>query len=324
MAGLSAQGEGTGKPTAPLTPGRWGYSADVIGEGKTAASRGTVAVVVLSHRQAQIARLVSRLQDGRDTIVVIHHDPNGEPLTLRPSSTVALVPDPVPCPWGLPGINFAIRKSLEWLRANVPELSWALLISGQDYPIRSMEAIEAELASAPCDAFARHFRVDGDPAADVHRWQAIARQRYLYQRRLPGTVRSVRLPWPRRHPFHDGFGLYAGEQWANLSVRAVHKILDSPLNDPVLRFLRRSPSADEAWLTTVLLNGEPDLVVVNDRRRYVRWPGGTPHPAALGPGDLPALRESNAFFARKVDLAAWPQAYSALDGLAEARAAAAG
>jgi hypothetical protein len=293
----------------------------VIAEGEAVANRGTVAVVVLSHRgPAQIARLVSRLQDGRDTIVLIHHDPNGEALTLRPSSTVALVPDPVPCPWGLPGINFAIRKSLEWLRANVPELGWALLISGQDYPIRSMESIEDELASAPCDAFARHFRVDGDPADDVHRWQGIARQRYLYQRRLPGTVRSVRLPWPRRHPFRDGFGLYAGEQWVNLSARAVYKVLDSPLSDPVMNFLRRSPSADEAWLTTVLLNGDPALEVVNDRRRYVRWPGGTPHPAVLGPDDLPALRESNAFFARKVDPAAWPQACDTLDELARSRA----
>lgn len=289
-------------------------------EGK--AGRGTVAVVVLSHRApAQVARLVSRLQDGRDTLVAIHHDPHGEPLGLRTSSSVALIPDPVPCPWGLPGINVAIRKSLEWLRANVPELSWALVVSGQDYPIRSMKAIEDELATAPCNAFIRYFRVDTDPADDIHRWQSTARQRYLYRRRLPLTVKSVRLPWPRQHPFGDGFGLYVGEQWVNLSARAVHKVLDSPLNGPVLKFLRRSPNADEAWVTTVVLNGEPELVVVNDRRRYVRWPGGTPHPAVLGPEDLPALQESNAFFARKIDLDAWPQAFEALDALAQARAA---
>jgi hypothetical protein len=278
--------------------------------------------VVLSHKAPdQVARLASRLQDGRDTLVAIHHDPNGEPLRLRASSSVALIPDPVPCPWGRPGINVAIRKSLTWLRANVPELSWALVISGQDYPIRSMKAIEDELASAPCEAFIRYFRVDTDPAGDVHRWQSMTRQRYLYRRRLPWTVKSVRLPWPRRLPFGDGCGLYVGEQWVNLSARAVHKVLDSPLNGAVLKFLRRSPNADEAWVTTVVLNGEPELVVVNDRRRYVRWPGGTPHPAVLGPAELPALRESSAFFARKIDLEAWPQAFEALDELAQARAA---
>jgi hypothetical protein len=293
----------------------------VVGERDGVKGKGTVAVVVLSHRgPAQVARLVSRLQGGRDVMVAVHHDPNGEPLGLRPSSSVALVPDPVPCPWGRPGINFAIRKSLDWLRSNVPELSWALLVSGQDYPIRTMRSIEDELADARCDAFVRHLRVDGDPADDEHRWQATTRQRYLYRRRLPGSARSVRLPWPRRHPFHDGFRLYAGEQWVNLSARAVHKILDSPLSDAMLRYLCRSPNADEAWVTSMVLNGDPELAVVNDRRRYVRWTGGgSAHPAVLGPDDLPALRASGAFFARKVDPAAWPQAYDVLDALAEAR-----
>lgn len=277
-------------------------------------------MVVLSHRAPrQVARLVSRLQDGRDVVVAVHHDPRGEPLALRPSPQLALVPDPVHSPWGLPGLNIAIRKSLEWLRANIPELSWALLISGQDYPIRAMASIESELASAPCDAFLRHLRVDGDPARDEHHWQAAARRRYLYKRRLPGSAHAVALPWPRRHPFHDGFRLYGGEQWVDLSARAVHKILDSPLSGQLLKYLRRSANADEAWLPTVALNGEPELEVVNERRRYVRWPGGTPHPAVLGPGDLGAMAGSDAFFARKVDLAVWPEAFDAIDELALAR-----
>jgi hypothetical protein len=287
------------------------------------ASRGTVAVLVLSHRgPAQVARLVSVLQDGRDTMVAIHHDPNGEPLGLRPSAQLALVPDPVPCPWGRPGINIAIHKSLSWLRANVPGLSWVLVISGQDYPIRAMPAIEDELADAPCDAFMRYLRVDGDPADDVHPWQAAVRQRYLYKRRLPGMARAVRLPWPRQHPFGNDLRMYAGEQWVTLSARAVHKVLDSPYSDTVMNYLRRSVSADEAWLTTVALNGDPELTVVNDRRRYVRWPGGTAHPAVLGPGDLPALRDSNAFFARKADPVAWPEVFDELDQLARTRSAA--
>jgi hypothetical protein len=240
-------------------------------------------------------------------------------LCLRESSSVALVPDPVPCPWGRTGIIFAIRKGLEWLRAHVPDLSWALVISGQDYPIRTMGSIEAELASAPCDAFLRYLRVNGEPRDDVHHWQTKSRQRYLYRRRLPGSARSVRLPWPRRNPFGAGFMLYAGGQWVNLSARAVDKVLDSPLNDSLLRYLHRAPNADEAWAGTMALNGAPALVVVNDRKRYLRWPGGTPHPAMLGPVDVPALRTSTDFFARKLDPAAWPEAYEVLHELADSR-----
>ena len=282
--------------------------------------RGTVAVAVLSHtRPAQVARLVSRLECGTNTMVAVHHDPRGEPLRLRPSSSVALVPDPVSCPWGRLGIVAAIRRSLEWLRANVPTLSWALVVSGQDYPIRTMASIEAELAAARCDAFLRHFRLDGDPADDVHPWQTTVRRRYLYRRRLPATARSLSLPWPRRNPFFGNVGLYAGDIWVNLSARAVDKVLDSPLNAPMLQYLRRSPNPDEAWAVSVALNGDPELAVVNDRRRYIRWPPRSRHPAALGPADLTDLRASSAFFARKVNLTVWPDAYDVLDAEAASR-----
>src|SRR5262249_60761853 len=63
--------------------------------------------------------------------------------------------------------------------------------------------------------------------------------------------------------------------------------------------------------------GASDLVVVNDRKRYIRWPGGTAHPAVLGPADVPALRASTGFFARKLDPAAWPEAYDVLHELAD-------
>ena len=115
------------------------------------------------------------------------------------------------------------------------------------------------------------------------------------------------MPWPRRNPFGAGYVLYAGGQWVNLSARAVDKVLDSPLNDSLMRYLRRAPNADEAWAGTVAINGAPDLVVINDRKRYIRWPGGTAHPAVLGPADVPALRASTDFFARKLDPAAWPE-----------------
>jgi len=238
---------------------------------------------------------------------------------MRASSSVALVPGPLPCPWGRLSRAIATRKSLDWLRANVPSLSWALVISGQDYPVRTMASIESELATTPYDAFLRHFRLDGDPAEDVHPWQTTGRQRYLYRRRLPGSARSFPLPLRRPNPFRDGSGLYAGGNWLNLSARAVDKMVDSPLNEPMLRYLRNAPLPDEAWAATIALNGEPELKVMNDRRRYIRWPGRSQHPATVGPDDLPALAACTDFFARKLDLTAWPEACDVLDDLAEAK-----
>ncbi len=282
--------------------------------------RGPIAVIVLSHRYpGQVARLVSRLTDEGDTMAAVHHDPSGEPLRLPASSRVALIPDPVSCQWGRLSLVTAVDRSLRWVQANVPGLSWALVISGQDYPIRGMRSIEAELEAARCDAFLRHFRADGDPADDAHPWQATTRRRYLYKRRLPWSARSVPLPWARRHPYHGGVHLYAGDMWVNLSAAAVDKVLGSPLNGPLLAYLRRAPVPDETWAATVALNGSPELAVVNDSRRYIRWPDGAWHPAALEPADLTELRSSGAFFARKVDPARWPQMCDHLDDLARGR-----
>ena len=78
-------------------------------------------------------------------------------------------------------------------RRRCPELSWALVVSGQDYPSRPMASIEQELRATDQDAFLRWFPI-GDPADDVIAWQARCRRRYLHSRRLPGSVRHVPLP----------------------------------------------------------------------------------------------------------------------------------
>jgi len=290
----------------------------VLDKPDAADRRGTVAFLLLTHRgQEQVAKLAARLETGRDTMVAVHHDPKGEPMRLP--SSVAMIPDPVPCPWGRLSRAIAIRKSLAWMRANIPTLSWVLITSGQDYPIRSIASIEDELATASCDAFLRHFKLDDDPASDLHPWQTRTRQRYIYRRRVPWSAKSVPLPWPRRNTLGPGVSLYSGSHWANFSLAAVNKIVESPLNDPLLHYLRRAPMADEAWTATMVLNGEPRLDVVNDRRRYMRWPPNSPHPTVIGPGDLPALRASTDFFARKMDLVKWPEAFDVLDELAESR-----
>lgn len=283
---------------------------------------GPVAVVVLSHREpGQVARLVDRITQGTNAVAVVHHDPTGEPLSLRPSSSVAVIPDPVACRWGRLSIVQAQWKALRFVRDNVPDFSWVLLVSGQDYPIRSMASIEAELAASPHDAYLRHFPV-GDPADDVVAWQALTRRRYLRKRRLPGTHRSVPLPFARRHPFRDGVGLYVGDMWFNLSATAVHRMFEAEaLADRLMRYLRFAPIPDEAFICSLALNVRPALDVAPDSKRFISWRERQAHPDTITAAHLDRLRESDAFFARKVDVRAHPEVPDLLDELAAARTA---
>lgn len=282
---------------------------------------GTVAVIVLSHRgPAQVARLVSRISEGTNSVAVVHHDPTGEPLRLTSARNVAVIPDPIPCGWGRLSLVEAQWRSLRWVAKNIPDFSWALLISGQDYPIRSMRDIERELCESPHDAYLRHFVITDDPADDIDPWQALTRRRYLYKRRIPFSRRSIALPFRRRHPFRDGTRLYVGDMWFNLSATAVHAMLENrELAERLMSYLRFAPIPDEAFICCMALNTDPKLNVANDSKRFIDWVGSSPHPELITTAHLDALAQSDAFFARKVDADRHPDIPDLLDELAKRR-----
>ncbi len=275
------------------------------------AHPGPVVVLVFSHRDPPLVRrLVDRLRTGDDVLVAVHHDPTGPPLELAAASNVALVPDPVQCRWGGYQLVTATWQSLQWIKRTVPELSWVLLISGQDYPAMPVRDIERELHTTPHDAFLRNFRIDGNPADDVHHWQQLCRTRYFHRRRFPRLPRSV--PWPRRHPFDADRHAYVGDMWFNISARALDNALASPFAPLLLNFLRAAPIPDEMFIASLVCN-DRTIDIANDRRRYLKFDRGAWHPQPLGIADVPDVVGSGAFFARKFDATAT----AALDKLDE-------
>jgi hypothetical protein len=272
---------------------------------------GPVVVVVLSHRDPPLVRrLVDRVRTGADVFVAVHHDPAGPPVDIGTASNVALVPDPVRCQWGGYQLVTATWQSLQWVTRTVPELSWVLLVSGQDYPAMPISQMETELRTTPHDAFLRHFRIDGDPADDVHHWQQLCRTRYFHRRRFQSLPRSV--PWLRRHPFHGDRHAYAGDMWFNLSARAVRGALDSPFAQPLMSFLTAASIPDEMFIASLVCN-DPTLDIANDRRRFLKFDRGARHPKPLGEADVPEIASSGDFFARKFS----SEATAALDRLDE-------
>jgi hypothetical protein len=284
-------------------------------------TEGPVVVAILSHRDPpQLHRLVRRVLEGRRTVALVHHDPRGEPHELVPDERVRLVRDPRPCPWGRIGFADAMVRCLREGVRQVPDLSWLLMISGQDYPVRSMTAVEDELAATDAHALLRHFPVPTDPGEDVVTWQATCRRRYLHRRRLPGLRHTV--PLPRRHPFRDGLGLYVGDTWFNLARPAIdHVLAQSDRLPQVRRYLATCSSPDEALVPTLLLNDAHRLRIGSDRKRFIRWVEGSWHPQVLVAADAPAVLASGDFFARKVDSTVSGGLLDALDAAASMRTA---
>lgn len=283
-------------------------------------NQGPVVVAILSHRDPpQLRRLVDRVLEGERTVALVHHDPRGAPHGLLAHDRLLLVPDPQPCDWGRMNLAEAMLRCLQTALDTVPELSWLLLVSGQDYPAQHLRRTEEDLARQEVDAMLRWFPVTDDPAADVHPWQARCRTRYLRRLRIPGSHRSV--PFPRRHPFHGDTQLYVGDMWVNLGASAVRHVLEQRVRQPqVWSYLSRCSVPDEALLPTLLLNDAAHLRIGDRGRRYIRWVEGRPNPELLEPDDVDKMALADDFFARKVDSELTPEVLDLIDARAHDRA----
>ncbi len=280
---------------------------------------GPVVVLILSHRDPPLVhRLVSRLTAGSNTAVVIHHDPTGPALDLPRSDAVLTMPSAQHAEWGRMSLALTVVNGLRFAATHIPELSWVLVISGQDYPTRNMNNIEADLATSTKDAYLRYFKVTRRPGADEHHWQQLTRRRYLRKIRLPGTHHSV--PFPRRHLFDDReLSLYAGDQWVNLRSTAVAHVLEQQRTLPqVTRYFNWCSIPDEGYLSTLLLNNARHLAIEPDRRRYISWTKGQRHPALLEIADVEKAASGRDLFARKVDSEQTPDVLDMFDQLASA------
>jgi hypothetical protein len=277
-----------------------------------------VVFLVLSHKgPALVERLVSRLTETETAVTVVHHDVRSKDVpTLPLGGRAALMPNPGQGGWGKLEVVETTLRCMRWIRDEIPDFSWIVIISGQDYPVLAPRQIEEELQRSDADAM---LRWEFSPPIASRRnssWQRGTSHRY-YWRMFPGTHRPIPIPLVRA--YFDGVGIHAGSQWMNLGRNAVDRILD---NRPLLAHLRRRFRSillpDEAFFQTMLLNSPTGLDLVCDDRRFYRFPktGGSAHPNVLAVDDLETVRASDAFFARKFELETSAELLDELDRLA--------
>jgi len=209
-------------------------------------------------------------------------------------------------PWG--GIGHVLG-SLEGLRAalRVPGWTHAVLLTGQDYPIRPRGEIARRLAGAGERSFMQHFPL---PAAGAWEPEHGGLDR-LERRHLHLRGRVIALPGRRRLP--AGLRPFGGSGYWNLSRAASeHVVAAAPA---VLRFFRWAKFPDELVYQTLLLSSPLAETIESDDLRHIEWTPGRPNPDVLGPEALPRLRASPALFARKFDLDSHPDVLDRIDAV---------
>lgn len=286
-----------------------------------------VAYFVQSHQcPRQVERLLGALRRGSpDALLVVGHCPDGEPLD---AAVLA----------GLGALHFSHRRrchrgywsllepyfdAVELLSKQSIDYQWLVYLSGQDYPVRPLAELEAELAGTDYDGYLTWRHVDAR-SDDGRKRQG--RVRYLYRYfELPGWEALLRFVRPLNR-LQNAFNVhltygprlgirarfpgavsgrtpFVGSQWTTLRRCCAEQVAASARSGGAeVAHFERTVCPDEAFAQTALVN-DGGFHLANDNLRFVDFAGSRDgHARVLTCADCQTLVAGNYYFARKFDL----------------------
>jgi hypothetical protein len=198
------------------------------------------------------------------------------------------------CHWGGFGHVRATLKGIdELLKRGVP-FDYAILLTGQDYPIKPNEYIERFFETQRPKSFMGFSPL---PSESWSPRGGLDRVEYWHLRLYGHHFR-----WPFKRRFPADLRPYGGGAYWCLSRECIEYVADFVARRPdVISFFKHIDIPDEIFFQTILLNSELRDTIVNDTLRYIDWTRGR-RPAVLGARDIEALRSSPKLFARKFDM----------------------
>jgi hypothetical protein len=189
---------------------------------------------------------------------------------------------------------------------------YAILLTGQDYPLRSNAEIARVLEAAGGRSFMEHGALPRAGAWEPERGGLDRIER----RYVPFRGGLQRLPGRRRRRLPGARGPFGGSAHWILARPCLEEILRVVAAEPaLLRFFRWAKFPDELVFQTILLNSPLAATIVDDDLRHTEWRAGAANPDVLGIEAMERLRASRALFARKFDLERAPAVLDRLDEL---------
>lgn len=274
-----------------------------------------IAHLILAHAApAQLARLIGAVED-ENAYFFVHLDKkadlNAFPFLLN-RQRVALVPDPVAVRWGAYSIVDATIRGFKVILNSGLDFEYVNLLSGADYPLQSPSKIHDFLSRNMGKNFMEYYSIRNEWIEATPRLTKY----YLTNYNFPGKYLIENwLNWllPAR-TMPAGLEAVGRSQWMTLTTEAIRYIVDY-LNDhpEVVRFFKLTWAPDEIIFQTILYNSPFRPSLVNDNLRYIDWSKGQASPKVLKEEDLDGMLASGKLFARKFDLAHFPEVIEKLD-----------
>lgn len=274
------------------------------------------AYIIMAHRYpAQLCRLIDRLHDGRSEFF-IHIDKTAD---IAPFTAVQAVGpfvqfvDRVESKWGSFNCMQASLNGLQAVRESGKHFDQVLLLSGQDYPIKSNEEIDAFFTASPHSIFLDYFPIPNYakwPGSDRGGWYRVDKyfiglRRWDFLRSKSMNLISTYVPLLRRK-VPAGMKPFTGSQWWSVDMYALNYILDYEKAHPEYRaFHQYTFAPDELYVQMILANSTDQRIrqsLTPTNKRFMLWEkSDSPHPNTLRLSDFDAIKASDHLFARKFD-----------------------
>ncbi len=275
------------------------------------------AIIIVTYTSLrQTKRLIERLNNGQFDFY-IHLDKKIDIETHRELfdvPNVYFVTNRIDIKWAGYSTAEAALSSIRQIAASGIKYDFVNLITGQDYPIKSVEHISNFLQENIGKEFIlyQYFDTEWPEANSRIEKYHFTDMTFSGRHRLEKIVNFFT---PKRK-FPLDMRLCGKETFWTLSLDCAVYIVDFIDRNPKLsNFLRYTWGSDEFIYQTIIMNSHFKDKVVNKNYRYIHWPPGSSRPKVLTTEDYEKIIASDSLFGRKFDIDTDENIFNLLDNL---------
>lgn len=202
----------------------------------------------------------------------------------------------------------AIFNSLSEIFSSCARFDYLILLSGQDYPIKTNESIRTHFATSKGKEFLEMFHLPGGAhqALKEISWRTARVEEYsfldYYQGRGSFFISKIGSRILPRKKIPVAFPLYWGHSYWRLTYKCAKFLLKFKSEHPeIMRLFRFALCPDEYVFHTAIMNSPFADNVIDDCLTHIDFTAGF-HPKILTCADIPCLEKSSKLFARKFDI----------------------
>lgn len=273
------------------------------------------AYIILAHKLPdQLYRLVERLDDDLSTFFV-HIDIKADSTKFSRLSDFG---DKIQMikreniRWAGISMVYAELNALQAIKEFNKSFDRIILLSGQDYPIKSNNFINEFYRTSNYSNFFEHWTLPNYKIWKL-RGGMFRVDKYFfgigkYQKLRAKILNFIAILLPflkRKLPYN--LRPYAGWMWWTIDMYALNYILQFLKDHPrYIRYHKYTFAPDEMFMHTILLNSKDEKLlksISNDYLRFIIWPDFIgAHPKGIEKGNINEVKASKALFARKFDI----------------------